>query len=133
MWQFVLKCDYSLSRWFASSKDRVLPGVSFLFLTKVSFVVFAVYAVIIRLIPYKLSISLVVGIPVLLTLLIMYGFQASIHRHTKSNGFENDFNVLTKVERKKRNVIGLLILFAIYVASFIVIIKMIGGYSRVLE
>jgi hypothetical protein len=130
MRDFILKCDFSLSNKLASSKDRVLPGVSFLFLTKLSFVVFALCAIVVRLLPFKLHMGIVVVVPVLLSLFIMYGLQGSVKGYIKSNGIDKEFAKLPEAQRKRRNLVGVLMLIAVYGLSFFVAVKMIGGYSK---
>jgi hypothetical protein len=130
MRDFILKCDFSLSNKLASSKDRILPGVSFLFLTKLSFAVFAIYTVVVSLIPFKLPMWIVVGGPVLLSLFIMYGLQDSVKGYIKSNGIDKEFAKLPEAQRKRRNLVSVLMLIAVYSLSFLVAVKMIGGYSK---
>lgn len=125
-----MKYDYSLSKWFASSEDRVIPGVSFLFLTKMSFVLISIYYIILNITPYKLGQFTVVGTSAILTLLIIYGFQKTVKNYVYAHKLAQEYKDLRKEEIILRNFIGLTLLIVIYLGTFFIGVKMIGGYLK---
>ena len=124
----ILKYDYCLAEWFVPKK-RVMgiePMVSFLFLTKVSFAFFAFYFTFISYLPFRPASEIVITILVGVVLFIMCGFHNAVARSVKKYELRKEYKCLTKGERRKRNAIGLFLMFFVYLGACFVAIVMVG-------
>lgn len=125
----LLKYDYCTAEWFASSHDRVLPGVSFIFLGKLSWIFLSLYCIALHYIPYKFSIEvLVIGVMAGM-FLIVYSLQKTIWRLVRKYDLRKEYKYLSKSEKRKRNFVVLASCILVYGGSFYIAVKMIGGYA----
>lgn len=107
----ILKIDYTLSRWFSKTNDKIVPGTAFLFLNKLSFVWGMVLFILSIPMGLNNNIILFVGIVVLGALMIMYGLQKPMERYIEREGFHLYYKNLPKKNKVLHRLIGLLSLF----------------------
>lgn len=107
----ILKIDYTLSRWFSKTSDKIVPGTAFLFLNKVSFVWGMILFILSIPLGLNNNIILFVGIAVLGALIIMYGLQKPMERYIEREGFHSYYKNLSKRNKVLHRLIGLLSLF----------------------
>ncbi len=111
----ILKIDYSLSAWFSSTKQTIIPGAAFLFLNKLALLVTAMYFIVLPLLPVKFNSVLSIGILCGSVLLIMYGLQSKIETAIKNLNYSKEYSKLSKKEKVLQRLYGL----AIFIGCFI--------------
>ena len=127
MLKVFLKYDFALATWFVPKKNTgIEPVISHLFLTKISFIFFALFAVVINLLPFSIPSEITTILLILIIALIMYGFQKTVARSVKKYELRKEYKYLTKGERRKRNAIGLFLMFFVYLGACFVAIIMSG-------
>lgn len=107
----ILKWDYTLSRWFSKTSDKIVPGTAFLFLNKVSFFWTMLFFSIATPLGLSENISLFVGIAIIGALIAMYGFQKPIERYIERIDFRKKYSKFSKKEIAIYRLFGLLMMF----------------------
>jgi len=125
----VLKYDYSLSHWFSSSNEKIVPGTAFLFLNKISFVFTALYFTILPLLPFKFSIGIAITLLCVLTLTIMYGLQKKVEKIVIKLNFSYEYSKLKNNIIYQRRLYGALLFVTIFSLMIILGILSFEGYA----
>lgn len=117
-----LQYDYCLSEWFASSNERVLSGVSFIFSGKVVFLFLPVYFALEHWFSFELSINLFMGGLIISLILIMYTLYKAVPKLVRAYDLRREYKYLSKGEKRKRNFIGLSLVIIVYFGSLYVLL-----------
>lgn len=118
----ILKTDYTLSKWFSKTEDRVVPGTVFLFLNKMVFVWTSVVLVIMSFLKDHLSTEIWVLIVVSGALMIMYGFQKRIENYVINLNLKKNYTKQLKNQIKKDRILGLLFFCCSFFMIFFMVI-----------
>ncbi|WP_188462678.1 hypothetical protein [Marivirga lumbricoides] len=123
----ILKIDYTLSRWFSKTNDKIVPGTAFLFLNKVSFVWGMILFILSTPVGLNNNITLFVGIAVLGAFMIMYGLQKPMERYIERKHFHLYYKNLPRRNKVLHRLIGLLSLFVSFGLMLLVGILSLKG------
>ncbi|MBU2951694.1 hypothetical protein KO493_13395 [Tamlana agarivorans] len=127
----LLLADYSVSKWLVNKKmpERILPSTLHFFATPFTFIIGALYFVVIGSIKYRFESYL----PILIGLVVvMLPFQLFIEKKAKRAIYqwqiEKEYKTLTKNQRWNKNTFGFIFFWSAFGVSFYLIVKFVGGY-----
>lgn len=128
--RYILKIDYSLCVWLASTKERIIPGAAFLFLNKTALLATGMYFIVLPLLPFRLDLSIATGILCSLIALIMYGMQSKIETAIRDLNYSKDYSKLSNKEKVLHRLYGLAIFIGCYILMFVVGVVFFAGYGK---
>jgi hypothetical protein len=126
----ILGFDYSLSAWFSSTKQTIIPGAAFLFLNKLAFLITAAYFIVLPLLPFKLELGIAIGILCALVILTMYGLQSRIKTAVKNFNYSKKYSGLSNSEKILQRAYGLAIFIGCFILMFAIAIVSFTGYGK---
>lgn len=123
MVKYILRLDYTLSKWFAGKRknEKVIPGTAFLFLNKVVFVGLIIVGVIIRKVG---DTNWVVAIGAIFTLVIMKGFQRRAESMIRRINMEVEYKSLNRNQIYQRRFMALLIFIICFYTMIVSLIML---------
>lgn len=109
----MLELDFVLSKWFAGKRkgENVVPGLAYLFLSKVIYIGEVFIFLILKLIGVKEPIFMAFGIMIYSILVVLIG-RSPIEQIVKNPAFEKYYKSLSKSQIYLKRIIALFILIA---------------------
>ncbi len=126
----ILKIDYSLSAWFSSTKQTIIPGAAFLFLNKLALLVTAMYFIVLPLLPFQLDLRVAIGLLCGLVAVIMYGLQSNIEAAVRNLNYSKEYSKLSKKEKVLHRIYGLAIFIGCFILMFVIGVVSFEGYGK---
>ncbi|WP_286753018.1 MULTISPECIES: hypothetical protein [Sphingobacterium] len=111
----ILQLDFVLSKWFAGKRktENVVPGLAYLFISKVIYLGEVFVFLILKLVGVKEPIFMAFGIMIYSLLAILIG-RSSIEQTVRNPVFEKNYKSLSKSKVYIRRAIALFILIACF-------------------
>ncbi|WP_313156080.1 hypothetical protein [Sphingobacterium multivorum] len=111
----ILQLDFVLSKWFAGKRktENVVPGLAYLFLSKVIYLGEVLVFLILKLVGVKEPIFMAFGIVIYSLLVILIG-RSPIEQTVRNPVFEKNYKSLSKSQVYIRRAIALFILIACF-------------------
>jgi Ca2+/Na+ antiporter len=119
-----------LAEWFSKTKKTIIPGTAFLFLNKVSFLLAALYCIILPILPFKLKAEVFITMLCGLILLVMYGLQGSIEAMVRDLNYSKEYTKLNITSKKVRRTLGLALFICCFILMFVIWVFSFEGYSK---
>ncbi len=125
-----LKLDYGLSVWFSKTRKTIIPGTAFLFLNKVSFLLSALYFIILPILPFKLKAEVFLTMLGGLILLVMYGLKGYFEARVIDLNYSKEYAQLNSTSKKLRRTVGLILFIGCFILMFVIAVFSFEGYSK---
>ena len=120
----LLIINFALSHWFSVTKNKIVPGAAYMFLTTVACNIVTFWLVVLKLYTPKID-PLIASIICMISILgIMYGFQTKVEKMVINNNLLSELKRVDKKIIYARRFAGIFVLFLSFSLAFVVLVLM---------